>query len=88
MAANGSRSTCVNRTQNGPAKAATATAKEVAAMEALRKIPGKVLAVPAKTTLIVSLGSKQGFQAGDKLHLYEAVDTKDDKGEVVFTEEN
>ena len=68
-------------------KAATATAKEMAAMEALRKIPGKVLAVPAKTMLIVSLGSKQGFQAGDKLLLYEAVDTKDDKGEVVFTEE-
>ena len=68
-------------------KAATATAKEVAAMEALRKIPGKVLAVPAKTTLIVSLGSKQGFQSGDKLLLYEAVETKDEKGEVVFTEE-
>jgi len=68
-------------------KAATATAKEQAALDALRKIPGKVLAVPSKTALIVSLGSKNGFQVGDKLMLYEAIDTKDDKGEVVFTEE-
>ena len=68
-------------------KAATATAKEQAALQALRKTPGKVLAVPAKGVIIVSLGSKNGFQSGDKLLLYETVDTKDDKGEVVFTDE-
>ncbi len=58
-----------------------------AAAASLKKAPGKVLVVPAKGVLIVSLGSQQGFKNGDKLHLYEAVDTKDEKGEVVFTEE-
>jgi hypothetical protein len=37
--------------------------------------------------VIVSLGSNQGFKQGDKLLLYQTVDTKDEKGEVVFTEE-
>jgi len=68
-------------------KAASMTAKEQAAQQALRGTPGKVLAVPTKTAVIVSLGSKQGFKTGDKLMLYETVDTKDDKGVVVFTEE-
>ena len=68
-------------------KVATATAKEQAAMAALRKTPGKVLAAPAKGVVIISLGSKNGFQTGDKLLLYETVDTKDDKGDVVFTDE-
>ncbi|MBI5385648.1 MAG: hypothetical protein HZA90_13300 [Verrucomicrobia bacterium] len=58
-----------------------------AAQNALRETPGKVLAVVNKTTVIVSLGSKQGFKAGDKLKLYETFDTKDDKGQVVFSEE-
>ena len=74
-----------HKAQSG--KAATATAKEVAALQALRKTPGKVLAAPSKTALIVSLGSKQGFQTGDKLLLYETIDTMDDKGAVVFTDE-
>jgi hypothetical protein len=38
-------------------------------------------------TLVVSLGSKHGFKSGDKLKLYETVDTKDERGQVVFTEE-
>jgi hypothetical protein len=46
-----------------------------------------VLAVPAKGTLIVSLGSKHGFKDGDKVNLYETVDTKDEQGNVVFSEE-
>lgn len=58
-----------------------------AALTALRQTPGKVLVVPTKGTLIVSLGSKHGLQKGDKLKLYETIDTKDDKGVVVFTEE-
>lgn len=58
-----------------------------AAAEAAQATPGKVLAVVNKSTLIVSLGSKHGFKNGDKLKLYETVDTKDDKGQVVFTEE-
>jgi curli biogenesis system outer membrane secretion channel CsgG len=58
-----------------------------AQMDAIRATPGKVLAVPAKGVVIVTLGNKQGLKAGDKLKLYETVDTKDDQGKVVFTEE-
>jgi len=57
------------------------------ALDQLRANPGKVIAIPAKGTLIVSLGAKQGFKNGDKLNLYEVVDTLDDKGAVVFSEE-
>jgi hypothetical protein len=72
------------------AKAKTAQAGQAAvqaAADAAKDTPGKVLAVVNKSTLIVSLGSKSGFKNGDKLKLYETVDTKDDKGQVVFTEE-
>ena len=58
-----------------------------AAVEALRHTPGKVLAVAGKDTIIISLGSKQGFKEGDKLNLYQTSDAKDDKGNVVFTDE-
>jgi hypothetical protein len=57
------------------------------ALEVLRKTPGKVLAVASKTTLVVSVGGKLGFKNGDRLNLYQTVDTKDDKGEVVFSDE-
>lgn len=58
-----------------------------AAADALKQTSGKVLAVASKDAIIVSLGSKHGFKPGDKLNLYETVDTKDDKGVVVFTDE-
>jgi len=58
-----------------------------AALVALKNTPGKVLAVPAKGVVIVSLGTRHGFKNGDKLKLYETIDTRDDKGAVVFTEE-
>ena len=45
------------------------------------------MAVISKSTLIVSIGGKQGAKPGDKLNLFEVVNTKDDKGVVVFTEE-
>ena len=45
------------------------------------------MAVPAKGVLIVSLGGKSGFKSGDKLLLYQTIDTKDENGEVVFSEE-
>ena len=70
---------------------ATAAAAQQAAAEGvaatLLNTPGKVLAVPSKGVLVVSLGSKHGFKNGDKVKLYEAVELKDDKGAVVFTEE-
>jgi curli biogenesis system outer membrane secretion channel CsgG len=55
--------------------------------DTLRQTPGKVLAVADKDTIIVSLGSKNGFKPGDKLNLYETTDVKNDKGEVVFSDE-
>jgi curli biogenesis system outer membrane secretion channel CsgG len=58
-----------------------------AAFTEVRNVPGKVLAVPSKGVLIISLGAKQGFKGGDKVKIYETVETKDDKGNVVFTEE-
>ena len=62
-------------------------AKTSAASDALKHTPGKVLAVASKDTIIVSLGSKLGFKEGDKLELYQTNDVKDDKGNVVFTDE-
>ncbi len=57
------------------------------ATSALKHTPGKVLAVAGKDTIIVSLGSKEGFKEGDTLELYQPTDVKDDKGNVVFTDE-
>src|SRR4029077_16292217 len=84
--------TTVNVPESGRShsKAQAQSQKEglaAAALEALKLTPGKVLAVVNKTIVIVSLGSKSGFKSGDKLKLYETVDTKDDKGNVVFTDE-
>ena len=57
------------------------------ATDAARATPGTVVAVVNKSTVIISLGAKLGFKPNDKLQLFETVDTKDDKGAVVFTEE-
>jgi curli biogenesis system outer membrane secretion channel CsgG len=73
------------RQKSSAAAAQQGSAESAAA--ALKNTPGKVLAVPSKGVLVVSLGSKHGFKSGDKLKLYETVDLKDDKGVVVFTEE-
>jgi hypothetical protein len=54
---------------------------------AVKAAPGKVLAITGKGVVIVSVGSAQGFKSGDTMNLYETVDTKDEKGAVVFTEE-
>jgi hypothetical protein len=62
-------------------------AKVKAAADALKHTPGTVLAVAGKDTIIVSLGGKEGFKEGDVLELYQPTDVKDDKGNVVFTDE-
>jgi curli biogenesis system outer membrane secretion channel CsgG len=67
--------------------AAQQSAAASSAAAALRATPGKVLAAVGKDAVIVSLGSNQGFKSGDKLNLYETVDTKDANGAVVFSEE-
>ena len=66
---------------------ASLTSKASAAADALKHIPGKVLAVAGKNSVIVSLGSKEGFKEGDKLELYQTTDIKDEHGNVVFTDE-
>ncbi|MGA3163996.1 MAG: CsgG/HfaB family protein [Verrucomicrobiota bacterium] len=63
------------------------TSQASAAADALKHKPGKVLAVASKDTIIVSLGSKEGFKDGDKLDLYKTTDVMDDHGNVVFTDE-
>lgn len=73
------------KTEETQQQAASAAAS--AAATAALSVSGKVLAVPGKSVVIVSLGSRNGYKAGDKLKLYETIDTKGDKGEVVFTEE-
>lgn len=67
--------------------AAQAKAHAAAAQAAaLKKTPGKILAVPGGGIAIVSLGSAQGWKNGDKIKLYETVEIKNSAGEVVFTE--
>jgi curli biogenesis system outer membrane secretion channel CsgG len=68
-------------------KLAMVQSEAQAAAAAVRQTPGVVMAVISKSTLIVSIGGKQGAKPGDKLNLFEVVNTKDDKGVVVFTEE-
>ncbi len=53
----------------------------------LQNTPGKILAVVNNDTIIVSLGSNQGFKSGDHLKIYQKTDVKDDQGNVVFTDE-
>lgn len=74
-------------TQATDAAAQAAAASAAAAADALRKTPGKVIAVASKNAIIVSLGAAQGFKAGEVVRLFETIDTKDDQGNVVFTEE-
>jgi len=62
-------------------------AKSRNAAVALRHTPGKILAVADNSTIIVSLGSNQGFKEGDQLELYETTDVKDDNGNAVFTDQ-
>jgi curli biogenesis system outer membrane secretion channel CsgG len=69
------------------ASAGKEAAAATAAADGLHQAPGKVLAVAGKDTIIISLGSKNGFKPGDKLNLYETSEVKNDKGEVVFTDE-
>jgi curli biogenesis system outer membrane secretion channel CsgG len=74
--------------ESGRAKQKSVLAtKESAAADAVKHTPGKILAVASKDTVIISLGGKLGFKEGDKLNLYETTDVKDDKGNVVFSDE-
>jgi curli biogenesis system outer membrane secretion channel CsgG len=75
------------RSKSKAAQAAKATSAAASEAENLRRTPGKVLAAATADAIIVSIGRKHGFKDGDKLNLFETIDVKDDKGEVVFTEE-
>jgi curli biogenesis system outer membrane secretion channel CsgG len=75
------------RVKQKSASTQKASAATQAVAQAAHSTPGKVLAIAGKDSVIISLGTKQGFKNGDKLNLYETVDTKDDKGNVVFSDE-
>jgi hypothetical protein len=62
-------------------------AQTTAVNDSIKRIPGKVLAVAGKDTIIVSVGSRMGFKEGDKLNLYQTKDVKDENGNVVFSDE-
>jgi curli biogenesis system outer membrane secretion channel CsgG len=66
----------------GRTLAAESAAAEKAS--ALRNVKGSVQMVDGKE-IWVSLGSKNGFQKGDKLKIYKPVDKKNSKGVVVAT---
>jgi hypothetical protein len=57
------------------------------AVAALRKVPGKILAVVSPEMVIIDIGSNNGVKVGDQVGVYQNVDIKNSKGEVVFTEE-
>lgn len=76
-----------SRSASKAAQVAKAAEQVKAQADALKSTPGKVLAAVNAEAVIVSVGSKHGFKDGDKLNLYEITELKDDKGEVVFTEE-
>ncbi len=57
------------------------------ALEELRKVPGNVLAAISKDMVIVSLGSNNGIQVGDKMTLIRSHDIKNSEGQVVYSEE-
>jgi hypothetical protein len=60
---------------------------EPAAIKLLHQTPGKVIAAPNNSTIIISLGSNQGFKEGDRLKLYEISYVSDSDGKIVFTNE-
>jgi curli biogenesis system outer membrane secretion channel CsgG len=72
----------VDLPESNPARRA---ASELGSVVAMDRSPNRVLAVVNNTTLIVSLGSAQGFKTGDKLNLYEVVETKDERGQAALT---
>jgi serine/threonine protein kinase len=69
------------------AKANTAAREAITAASEKASIVGKVTAVPGQGIVIVSVGSQQGLKVGDKLQLFEPVEIKNEKGEVVWSEE-
>ena len=68
-------------------KSAQVQVQTQAVAAAVKQTPGTVMAVINRSTLIDSIGGRQGAKPNDKLNLFEVVETKDDKGAVVFTEE-
>jgi curli biogenesis system outer membrane secretion channel CsgG len=67
-------------------KAQETTAAQ-AAEEALKRSPGKILAVVNNQLIIVSLGAEHGLKIGDKLNVFKLETIKDSQGNVVYSEE-
>ena len=76
-----------SRQKGKTAQAEREAADRAAAAQSVKQTPGKVLALAGKDAVIVSLGAQHGLKAGDKLNLFELNEVKDEKGEVVFSDE-
>jgi len=57
------------------------------ALDALRKVPGTVLAYVSRDMVIISLGAGSGTRVGDRLSVIKNKDITNSQGEVVYTEE-
>jgi len=55
--------------------------------ESLRPGLGQVMGTASGGVVVVSLGSKHGVKVGDRIVVVEVLETKDDAGKVIFTEE-
>jgi curli biogenesis system outer membrane secretion channel CsgG len=60
---------------------------DISAATALRRSAGKVIKVAGNDAVFISLGKKNGLNAGSKLKLYEVTEIKDDQGKVIFSDE-
>ncbi len=57
------------------------------ALEKLRHVPGKVLAVTGDSLIVVSLGANNGIRVGDRLQILKQNVIKDSHGNVVYSED-
>lgn len=57
------------------------------ALEKLRHVPGKVLAVSGDSLIVVSLGANNGIKVGDRLQILKENVIKDSHGNVVYSED-
>lgn len=73
------------RDEVADAAASAAAKKDAAALTEKRKVKGEVLLVE-EGKVMVSLGTQQGIQKGDKMKIYRSVEKKNKAGKVIATE--
>jgi tetratricopeptide (TPR) repeat protein len=72
---------------SGEVEAYTATDNAESAAASLAGLQGKILAVVSPSDFVVSLGSKDGVQRGDRLIVSIETPLKNQKGEVIYREQ-